>query len=273
MACVYPIDCWISQKSNENKKYPITFNLSDANTDEPMQIPCGKCVGCAKQKSIEWGVRMYHEASLHAQNSFVTLTYNDENCPTGINKRDVQLFLKRLRKLCPLRYFACGEYGENTHRPHYHLAVFGQDFLGGAYRINDQLHGHEWMDKTWGLGQVAIAPLNLQTCMYVAGYVNKKIGDKETFNMMSTRPGIGHKWIDKYHDDIYRTGKICINGQEFQVPNRYLKWKPHDLEVIRQQKQDFMKNATPQQIWDRRIQLRGKEINIKAKLKQKVETI
>ena len=107
-----------------------------------IEIPCGKCIGCRLDYTRDWANRMMLEASYHEQNYFITLTYDDTHVPksyyacpeTGealpsltLSKRDIQLFLKRLRKLTgqSFRYYLCGEYGSNTHRPHYHLIVFG----------------------------------------------------------------------------------------------------------------------------------------------------
>lgn len=223
----------------------------------PLQVPCGKCIGCASDKARVWAIRMHHEASLHKQNCFITLTY--KTAPTHINKRDLQLFFKRLRRLCRLRYFACGEYGTITRRPHYHAVVFGQDFLGHAYQINDQLYGNPFVDKTWGHGLVSIGRITMASCAYVAGYCTKKAGDPDTFNLMSRRPGIGHKWLDKYKNDIVRTGNVVIEGREYPVPPRYLQWEESEFTAIKQERQRYFQNLTPWQKWERIKQLEARE--------------
>ena len=96
--------------------------------------PCGTCIGCRLDYSKDWAVRICHEAQLNDDNEFVTLTFNDENLPENqsVNKKDLELFIKRLRsRLYPktIRYYACGEYGENFARPHYHVIIFGHTFL------------------------------------------------------------------------------------------------------------------------------------------------
>jgi len=215
---------------------------------------------------------MYHEATQHDKNCFITLTYANP-APPCLSKRDLQLFFKRLRKLCRLRYFAVGEYGKATHRPHYHAIVYGMDFLGHSYPITDKLYGHEILDKAWGKGLCSVAECNLQTIQYVAGYVNKKIGDSDTFNLMSRRPGIGHTWLDRYRDDIVRTGKIAIQGKEFSVPKRYLEWYQDDFEALKKARAAYYQTLTPQDISTRRENLPHKEINYKARLELKQETI
>jgi len=96
-------------------------------------LPCGRCIGCRLERSRQWAVRMMHEASLHQDNCFITLTYDNEHLPKNASlvKRDFQLFMKRLRKAYPavrIRFFHCGEYGEQYGRPHYHAILFGFDF-------------------------------------------------------------------------------------------------------------------------------------------------
>lgn len=89
---------------------------------------------------------MMHEAQMHEENSFITLTYSEENIPSdgNLKPRDFDLFMKRLvqheryyakkekRKKRPIRYYHCGEYGEHYGRPHYHAAIFGYGFEGTA---------------------------------------------------------------------------------------------------------------------------------------------
>lgn len=224
MPCATPIRVWRGKEPNpDTGRFPLVFKGKQAaQVEQDFQIPCGKCLACKSARANAWGVRMYHEASLHPQNCFLTLTY--ENPPRTIVKRDLQLFFKRVRKHgLSLRYYAVGEYGDQTRRPHYHAAIFGHDFRGGSFNINDQLYSSPVISRLWGLGQVAIADLSLDACMYIAGYVQKKAGDDDTFSLMSTRPGIGHAWLDKYHDDLARTGTVTVQGREYAIPPAYLR--------------------------------------------------
>lgn len=207
---------------------------------------------------------MYHESTQHAQNCFLTLTYRD--APPTLCKRDLQLFFKRLRKLVPVRYFACGEYGTITHRPHYHAIIFGADFLGGSFKVNEKLHSHPKLQKAWGHGFVSCGDVTIESCMYVAGYVNKKIGNPDTFNTMSLRPGIGHTWLDKYSDDIRRTGTIAINGREFPIPKRYLQWRETEFEQLKKERAAYFRNLTPEQVCSRRAAVHAQEAIYKSKL-------
>lgn len=211
-------------------------------------------------------IRMYHESTMHKQNSFLTLTYDDNNCPQNINKRDLQLFFKRLRKSeGKLRYFACGEYGERTRRPHYHAVIFGHDFKGGAYAINEKLYGNPKLTQIWGLGQVSIGDVTPESCAYVAGYSVKKITDPETFNLMSRRPGIGAGWINRYWDDIARTGKCIIQGREYVIPKKYLETYDAEFAQIKEKRKAFMKNQNPEFVCRRREQHAVRETNLKSR--------
>lgn len=183
-------------------------------------FPCRKCLICRIRTRNEWTSRMIFESFTSGKSFFITLTYAPQHLPEGgsLNKRDLQLFLKKLRfHLEPLkiRYFACGEYGEKTHRPHYHLIVWGID------------ETHETLvSDCWSKGIIDFKPALPSAFRYVAGYVVKKyskFGDSKEFTLMSRRPGIGFKFLEtlsKYsdstgtdviHEYIYR-GKKCILG-------------------------------------------------------------
>lgn len=238
----------------------------------PLQVPCGKCVGCSADRALTWSIRMHHEASQHERNSFLTLTYK-EPAPVCLSKRDLQLFFKRLRRKFSVRYFACGEYGTRTHRPHYHAVVFGEDFLGGAYAINDSLHGNPYLDRAWGKGFVSCGQVTFASCMYVAGYVAKKIGDKDTFNLMSRRPGIGHTWLDKYVKDLVNTETVVIEGQELPIPKRYIDWYGDDFEMLKRERKKFFEDLTPEQRHRRRTQAKAAELMYKSRQQLKQEHI
>lgn len=151
------------------------------------------------------------EAYKHPKNSFITLTYEDAELPLGgtLVPKDFQDFLKRLRKAVspyPIRYFGCGEYGDQTQRPHYHAALFG---LGPE--------DAETIDKAWGRGFSFTGDLTHDSAQYVAGYVTKKMtshldprlgGRHPEFARMSLRPGIGAPAVGDIADTL-TTGPGC----------------------------------------------------------------
>lgn len=157
------------------------------------------------------------ESNCHGDNAFVTLTYDDENIPGGNNyatlqRSDLTNFLKRLRdaiKPARIRYFGVGEYGDETDRPHYHLAIFGFPTCsrGGTSRTERRKACCEPCDliqRTWGLGLIHVGTLAIESAQYIAGYVTKKMtmrddprlyGRDPEFAAMSLRPGIGANFV------------------------------------------------------------------------------
>lgn len=102
---------------------------------------------------------------------FVTLTYAPAFLPAnGVCKRDVQLFLKRLRitlerkfNIPPFRYCVFSEYGKDTHRAHYHMILFGVDLGKLTYPFHVL---QKYIRKTWKKGlsmssHVMIIPLSI----------------------------------------------------------------------------------------------------------------
>lgn len=271
MTCMYPVPAWRAQKVNESGKRGIVFNPREGFSDMALQVPCGKCIGCAADKSLSWSLRLYHESTLHDRSCFVTLTYAEP--PACILKKDLQDFFKRLRLSHSFRYFACGEYGETTHRPHYHAVLFGEDFLAGSFPLDDQLYSHEELSSAWGHGFVSIGKVSLASCMYVAGYVNKKLHEKDTFSLMSRRPGLGRDWLLAHVDDLARTGTVTVEGQEFPIPQRYMQWAESELSQVKAERTRRFQEMTPEQRYKRALSLPHKEKNQRAKLGLKSETI
>jgi hypothetical protein len=176
-----------------------------------MAFGCGQCLACRINRRRVWTHRIMLEQTQHSESSFVTLTYNDENYPLdhSVSPRTLQLFLKRLRKKWPhpLRYFAVGEYGEQTFRPHYHAALFGYATCAeSATRYNR--HGEvaccnqcRILHNAWGLGLIHSTTLCTESAAYTAGYVTKKLTNPDNpklegrlpeFARMSLKPGLGY---------------------------------------------------------------------------------
>lgn len=113
---------------------PLT--LRHKFTGEWNTFPCGKCPDCLKRRASGWSFRLLQEEKRSSSSAFITLTYDTDHVPITekgfmtLCKRDVQLFFKRLRKLNPeakIKYYACGEYGSRSMRPHYHAILFNAD--------------------------------------------------------------------------------------------------------------------------------------------------
>lgn len=210
MPCYKPIDAYEitarkDQKSNGKKT--IVFKRPQHTTYNPIQVPCGQCIGCRLLRSTMWASRCMHEASLHDKNCFITLTYDEENIPNdhSLNKDHFTKFLKRFRKaISPLsiRYFMCGEYGDESWRPHYHAIIFGYDFSEGikykdewcerrkqvqSVDVSNPYYISDFLQKLWPFGYHIIANCTWETAAYVARYCTKKVtGEKAELHYTRT---------------------------------------------------------------------------------------
>lgn len=240
MACYHPLLAYRSEgKITFNKPFPYAkgFNL-----------PCGQCVGCRLEYSRQWAVRLVHENQMHDKSCFITLTFNEEELgkrenPSSVDVRDFQLFMKRLRKKHKnkkIRFFHCGEYGEEKYRPHYHAIIFGIDFDDKYLwqTRNKQKHYRSpKLEKLWPYGNIIIGDVTFTSCAYVARYIMKKQKGKnanedyhnpltgEVINSeyctMSRKPGIGYEWFKKYKTDVYPNDYCVINGKKIRPPRYY----------------------------------------------------
>lgn len=216
----------------------------------PLTVPCGQCIGCKLERSRLWAIRCMHETTLHENSIFVTLTYDDEHLPPNgnLNRPDLQKFFKRLKKGHPnVRRFYCGEYGDQTRRPHYHAILFGyspDDKQLHRVKSGNRYYVSEKLLKLWKHGHCEFSDVTFETCAYVARYVTKKITgppaekhyqriDPETgevtqvnpeFSGMSLRPGIGMPFLEKWADDIYSKYEIVTRGVACKPPPAYDRW-------------------------------------------------
>lgn len=282
MPCYHPIAAWQSPFVKSNYKRKIVFDF--VRGYESIALPCGQCIGCRLERSRQWAIRCVLESQLHTHNEFVTLTYNDENLPKNqsLSHRDVQLFLKKLRKDGhKVRYYMCGEYGENFERPHYHLCMFGFEikdkqplFAAGGNQCKYLVHRSQYLEEKWGLGYVTIGELNFETAAYVARYCVKKLtGDKAAYgkrfpeySQMSRRPGIASSWFEEYAGDVLAEDKIITKNLTTKCPKYYDKLidkvDPHLLKEIKDKR---IENLTEPEMSMRRLKTKEEYAVLKAK--------
>lgn len=214
----------------------------------PVTLPCGQCVGCRLERSRQWAMRCYHEASLFEHNCFITLTFNSQHLPEdmSLDVRDWQLFMKKLRKKygSGIRFFHCGEYGSHKGRPHYHACLFNFDFPDKKlWQIKNgyPLYRSPSLEELWPYGYSTIGEVTFESAAYVARYIMKKITgeaaeehyqyvDPETgeifdrkpeYTTMSRRPGIGKKWFEQFASDVYPSDFVVVNGKKLKPPKYY----------------------------------------------------
>lgn len=197
---------------------------------EDIEVACGKCLECLQVRAKQWSFRIVAEAKCHQENCFITLTY--KNAPKSLNKRDYQLFLKRLRKhIAPvkIRYFGCGEYGSKGLRPHYHFIIFG--WKPKDLKKFGNLYGSKELEDIWKLGFVSVGEVNLETAKYTAKYLQKlntiKEGCLSPFTTMSLKPGIGLDYF-KTHNNL-RSDQFIVQGQSIPVPRYFIEWSRRNL--------------------------------------------
>lgn len=197
-------------------------------------LPCGKCFECLDSQSSEWSYRICDEASLYDHNCFVTLTYDSDHLPSNgsLVKKDLQDFIKRLRFHLgdvKIRYFACGEYGSQHNRPHYHLVIFNYDFPDKYfYRKSGKselLYRSDLLERLWLFGFSSIGDVSLHSAKYCAKYLQKLCGELPPdllppFTVMSRRPGIGFAKIKPASLD---SDKLYNSGNYIHLPRYYLK--------------------------------------------------
>jgi hypothetical protein len=184
--------------------------------DRLVAVPCGKCIGCRLDHAKEWAVRCVLESLDHVRNSFITLTYSDEHCPSRLKKKHLSDFIRKLRVAHPqikIRFFGCGEYGTLNGRPHYHAIIFGYDFPDRKFLRMDEssaIYSSEELDKLWSKGMTSVGDVSLQSCGYVARYSMKKVnqGKTDEFLLMSRMPGIGYNWFMENKDRIYLSDHV-----------------------------------------------------------------
>lgn len=240
-----------------------------------MELPCGQCHGCRLERSRQWAMRCVHEAQMHENNSFITLTFDDEHLfkrkvPSSLDVRDFQLFMKRLReKIKPIkiRFFHCGEYGDKTNRPHYHAIIFGFDFpdreLLKVHNEN-KLYTSKLLQSCWEFGFSTVGDMTFESAAYCARYCMKKINgdmaqdhyaiiDPDTgeylgqrnreYATMSKSPPIGGEWIKLYKNDVYPKDFVTLNGVKMRPPksyDRYLeKLDPIEYDIVKAQRAKF----------------------------------
>lgn len=242
MPCFAPLRAWRGPEGR------LSFRYAAGNGDGFL-VPCRQCIGCRLEYSRQWAVRLMHEAKLHRESAFVTLTYAPESLPYGgsLVKWHFQDFMKRLRaRLAPrkIRFFHCGEYGERFDRPHYHAIIYGVSFPDCVFykEANGQrYYTSEFLDSVWQHGRCVIGDVSFESAAYVARYVVKKVtGDaaedhywrvdettgeavrvEPEYCTMSRRPGIGAGAFDKWQSDFFPADEVIVNGFSSRPPRFY----------------------------------------------------
>ena len=251
MSCVKPIEAFRGANGT------VVFNRARSLSKVGFHVPCGQCIGCRLERARQWGLRCLHEAKCWPHNSFVTLTYSDEFLPEfgSLSLRDVQLFMKRLRKRKrasrsnPIRFFLGGEYGEHTLRPHYHAVLFNCAFADKRVLSKkgdgECLYTSSELSDCWSIdgkeiGHCTVGDVTMRSAQYCAKYALKKVtGElaedhytvhdadgvcyvrRPEFAVMSRRPGIGSDYFARFGNEYIVHDNVVVEGKEVRGTRFY----------------------------------------------------
>lgn len=231
MACENPLLAVLIPGENENGKKKIKilgredWNIAKAESrygaENVLLLPCGSCPSCKAAHQKEWAVRCALESSFYRENCMITLTYEERLRPRKLVKRDLQDFIKKMRnKGIKFRYFGCGEYTSAGY-PHYHLIMFGYWPEDAVFDYNSKrgfpVYRSSVISDVWHKGIISVSEMSSGTAAYVAGYVDKKLGQGE-FVLMSKRPGIGERYFSENLLEIYKYDNIVGEFGIAKVP-------------------------------------------------------
>ena len=259
MACYRPMRARIMQAQTDAGKRKLVVLPRDGDTikgtgrpydmalqDGEIYVPCGKCLGCRLDHAQMWSMRCMAELLYHDCASFITMTYNDSHIPTTpaghftLCKDDLTKFFKRIRKNTglKLRYFACGEYGTHTLRPHFHAIIYGYwpvdarpSTSGPVDGERVQMYESAELERYWGLGRCIVGTVTQQSCGYVARYTLSKQdgaiddlladhGLVRPYIVMSRRPGLGRLYLDDHMEEIYATDELTLSSASGGLSSR-----------------------------------------------------
>ena len=212
---------------------PISIKVKN----ERHNVPCNTCIYCLSNKRDQWSFRLGKELKQATTAYFITLTYDDENLIYGdtsptLVKRDLQLFIKRLRQentkmvqeyqdnskerldelKYKIRYYAVGEYGTKTLRPHYH-GIFFNIHKG----IKNQI------ENIWKKGRIHLGTVNGASIHYTTKYMITKGKQPKNvepcFAIMSRKPAIGSNYLKNIKST--KIDHVIKDGYKMAMPKYY----------------------------------------------------
>lgn len=260
MTCYHPLTALYPAIPDDDGKRRLIFSGFPKYDDSPIlrdlldheivkgyriKLPCGRCIGCRLDYSRMWSIRSMHEARMHNDNCFVTLTFNNEHLPDdrSVHKSYIQSWLKRFRYKFGenIRYLLCGEYGSKRFRPHYHILFFGfrpDDLYVWNVRRGQIYYRSPILESVWHEphrddcnGFIVVGDVNFESSAYVSRYITKKVfgadvpkayqGREPEFQLVSRMPGLGYDFLNKYYSDIFNVGYVLMEngkGDKFKAP-------------------------------------------------------
>ena len=254
----------------------------------PEPVPCGKCYACLANNRAQWIFRLLAEYHAHPLSLFVTLTYDNEHLPfrvsqviedTGeeiinfisddnrfgslscfspisavpsVNKRDIQLFIKRLRKSLreeKCRYFCTAEYGGKTQRPHYHIIFF--------FGSTDRRRYYDAIQECWPYGNVKFGDAEPASVAYTTKYCLKETkppqGAEKGFRLMSTKPALGDIGYKQYLQYVDEDNFFHTSFKNMRAATPRL-WRDKYLNSLDEEKKEDLKILHMSEIGQERLE-------------------
>lgn len=219
---------------------PKDLYLDVSGVETLVNVPCGKCIPCLMNKRLDWSLRLEQEHRVSKCAHFVTLTYDEKHLRTtrSLCKRDLQLYLKRLRKkdeCTRIRYYAVGEYGSHNGRPHYHILLFNS--------VEEHIR-KAWVDsKGNSIGIVHVGKVTAASIAYCTKYIIQKDsypeGVEKPFATMSRAYGIGAHYLSDDMVDWHRVDDrnyvLQPGNLKRRLPRFYREkiwYHPHDRQRV-----------------------------------------
>jgi len=174
---------------------------------------------------------------------FITLTYDPDHvmfCPKNrptLWPSHLTNYWKKFRKNFKtnvIKYYACGEYGSNRQRPHYHAILFIKETTYTAVEVL------QLIEKNWEHGETFTGTVTGESIAYVLKYISKTgsvpaySGDTRTKEFQRSSKGLGINYlqtIGNWHlDDLTQRAYIPLTGGGRAPIPRYYKDKLYTKE-------------------------------------------
>lgn len=227
----------------------------------PFEFECRKCLPCRLNIAREKAIRAVHEASMHDNNIFLTLTYDEEHLESPrLIYSHWQTFIKDLRDKLGyepenrITTIVTGEYGDKFKRPHWHAIIFNYAPQDREYKYTsdrgDTVYRSQFLQTLWGRGEIEFGGVTLDSAGYVCRYAAKKLAhgrdqahDYHPIHKTSSRRAIGRSWIEKFYGHTFGNGFVVLpNGSKSRIPRYYVDWvKKHHPQVYF----DYIANVRP----------------------------
>lgn len=235
-------------------------------------VNCGHCPYCKARKVNDWVFRLKQEDRVAISGYFVTLTYDTDNvplCKSGMTlspmeyplmyrwfkigafktflikfgktkSNDLTRFFKKIRKRGEnIRYYAVGEYGSKSWRPHYHIILFNIMDIQNIY-------------ESWKLGSVHIGEVGGASIGYTVKYLGKDTkvpqypGDTRVPEFSRMSKGLGDNYltdeiIQHFKNDLSKNYCYTDDGYKIALPS-YYRSKIHTDKLTREIQRRIIEN-------------------------------